>query len=66
MISRGSEVRVKALDREAVSAVADGLGASRASATLPLSGNVILGLPSHAQNKSLNNVVHVDGLLDGL
>lgn len=44
MISRGCEAGVKALDREAASAAADGLDSGRASATLLLSGNVFLGM----------------------
>ena len=42
MISRGWEAGVKALDREAASAVADGLDAGRASAILLRSGNVVV------------------------
>ncbi len=43
MISRGWEAGVKALDREAASAAADGLDSGRASATLLLFGECQFG-----------------------
>jgi hypothetical protein len=48
MMSRGWEAGVKALDREAASAVAGGLDSGRASATLLLSGECQLGSGLHA------------------
>lgn len=71
MISRGWEAGVRALDREAASATADGLDAGRASATLPLSGECQLGSGLHTQPKSMTDLVLVDGallcsLLDGV
>jgi len=67
MICRGWEAGVKAPDREAASAAADGLDAGRASATLLLSGECQRGSGSHAHSESLTDLVIVGGpLLEGL
>jgi hypothetical protein len=71
MISRGHGAGVKAPDREAASAVADGLDIGRASATLPVSGECQRGSGLHAQTKSVTDLLFVGGpllcgLLDGV
>jgi hypothetical protein len=66
-MSRGWEAGVKALDREAASAAADGLDSGRASATLLLSGECHFGSGLHAHTKSLTDLMDRGGLLrDGL
>ena len=70
-ISRGWKAGVKALDREAASAGADGLDSGRASATLLLFGECLRGSGLHAHSKTLSDLVFVgwpllEGLLDGL
>ena len=71
MISRGRKTGVKALDREAASAAADGLDAGRASATLLLSGEWQFESGLHAYTESLANLMLLSGtllcgLLDGV
>jgi len=54
-------------DREAASAVADGLDSGRASATLLLSGECPLGPGLHARSESVTDIVLVSGqMLGGL
>ena len=74
IISRGWEAGVKALDRAAASAAADGLDSGRASARLLQSGECHLGNGLnglHTQIESLIDFVRVGvllycGLLGGL
>jgi hypothetical protein len=61
MISRGLEDGVKAFDREAAFAVADGLDSDRASATLLLSGKCQLGSGLQAHTESLTGHVLMGG-----
>ena len=69
-ISRGWKADVKAPDREAADALADGLDSGQASATLLLSGECQLGFALNAQTESMADLVLMgwslhDGLLDG-
>ena len=50
-------------DREAASAAVDGLDSGRASATLLLSGECLLGSGLHAHTKSLTDLVRLGWLL---
>lgn len=71
ILSRGQEAGVKALDREAASAAADGLDAGPTSATLLVSGECPHGSRLHAHTKSVTDLMFVRGpllssLLDGV
>jgi hypothetical protein len=62
MISRGGEAGVKAL-RPRTRRAKRGLDTGRASATLCLSGERLLGSGLHAHTKSLTDLVRLGGLL---
>ncbi len=71
MKSRGWEAGVKAPDRGAASAVADGLDSGRASAMLLLSVGMSARAGLHTETKSLTDLVLVGGpllccMLDGV